>query len=150
MVQEQLWYLEDVIGELAVRPRTARQHVVQPILGYLAGEPPRRAQDAGNPRHDRFRRQHLMAFPFETRELGDGAEVSAVRPFLAAGNDGHELQAQGLQLPKAPLVLEHVDGFERDGIGEQEFLGFETAGAARLPVDLQGFVRACCRNFAQA
>lgn len=53
-----------------------------------------------------------------------------------------------INLLEALPVFEHVDGLELDAVGEEKFLGFEAAGAAWLPVDLQRRLRPGCRHVA--
>ena len=67
----------------------------------------------------------------------DIAEHRAIRPVIAPRDDRHQPDPEPLQILEALLVIEHVDGDEIHPVLDEEFLGFQATGAARLPVYLE-------------
>ncbi len=146
VIQEHVRNLEDVVGELAIRARASRKQGVELGGGDLPRPPMRGLEDSVDARHHRLRCEHPVACPLEARHPGHVAKHRAVGPVGAAGDNGHQPEAERLQLAEAALVLQHVDGFELDIVRDQKLLGLQAAGATRLPVNLQGLSRLICRH----
>ena len=127
-----------MIDQLAVGPRAAGQKGVELVFGNLLQVAAGGVQVLQNLVLHFLGTEHLMAVIVEAGDLGDVAEHGAVGPLITLGDDRHHAHAQGFQFLETVFVVDDVDGHEGHAVFEQEFLAFQTAGTAGLPVDLDG------------
>ena len=138
MLQEGVGDVEDVVGKLGIAARSIGQLLAELVVGDLGKQPLRsllyRHESGDQLRH----REHVCAAPLDAGHARHVLQHLAVRPILAAAHNRHAADAEFGELRESSLVGQHVDGDERHPVPGEELLHAQAAGAAGLPIGLDG------------
>src|SRR6202171_409847 len=139
-IQEYLDDLENVGGELPVRARRFWKQGLELVLGNSRKQA-LRARENGVGLPDEIRGSTQSGtIPADSRNARDVLQDLSIDPIVTASHDGNAAHADPREVLERFAIRQNVDGYERNAVLGQEFLGPKARAAAGLPIDLQRFI----------